>query len=199
MSPNISTLYCNKYARDDVIKWKHFPRFLPMVKGIHRSPVECPPQRPMTRSFDVFFDLCLNKRLSKQSKRWWFETPPRSVWRHCNCKWSHGCINNTTWDWLPNETKHKSCANLLVWYILYIFHSLNHRDELQLWIYSFLVIKWVDNFMILIVSQSNVHASFSNCTLFRDVTDSCIYPRNMKWKYISKLFMITTKICILWK
>ena len=25
-------------------------------------------QRPVTRSFDVFFDLCLNKRLSKQSR-----------------------------------------------------------------------------------------------------------------------------------
>ena len=41
-------------------------------------------QRPVTRSFDVFFDLCLNKRLSKQSKRRWFETPSRSLWSHCN-------------------------------------------------------------------------------------------------------------------
>ena len=41
-------------------------------------------QRPVTRSFDVFFDLRLNKRLSRQSRRWWFETPSRSLWRHCN-------------------------------------------------------------------------------------------------------------------
>ena len=40
--------------------------------------------RPVTRSFDVFFDLRLNKRLSKQSRRRWFETPSRSLWRHCN-------------------------------------------------------------------------------------------------------------------
>ena len=39
-------------------------------------------QRPVTRSFDVFFDLRLNKRLSEQSRRWWFETPWRSLWRH---------------------------------------------------------------------------------------------------------------------
>ena len=32
-------------------------------------------QRLVTRSFDVFFDLSLNKRLSKQSWGWWFETP----------------------------------------------------------------------------------------------------------------------------
>ena len=38
----------------------------------------------MTRSFDVFYDLHLNKRLSKQSWGWWFETPLRPLWRHCN-------------------------------------------------------------------------------------------------------------------
>ena len=48
---------------DDVIKWKHFPRHWPFVRGIHRW---IPSQRPVTRSFEVFFDLRLNKRLSKQ-------------------------------------------------------------------------------------------------------------------------------------
>ena len=50
------------------------------------SPVtgDFPSQRPVTRSFDVFFDLRLNKRLSKQSWGWWFETPLHSLWRHCN-------------------------------------------------------------------------------------------------------------------
>ena len=41
-----------------------------------------PHTRPVTRSFDVFFDLRLNKRLSKQSRGWWFETPSRSLLRH---------------------------------------------------------------------------------------------------------------------
>ena len=40
-----------------------------------------PSQRPVTRSFDVFFDLRLFKRLSEQSRRWWFYTPLRSLWR----------------------------------------------------------------------------------------------------------------------
>ena len=43
-----------------------------------------PPQMPVARSFDVFFDLCLNKWLRKQSRRRRFETPWRSLWRHCN-------------------------------------------------------------------------------------------------------------------
>ena len=46
---------------------------------------EFPAQRPVTRSFYfIFFYLYLNKRLSKQSWGWWFETSSRSLWRHCN-------------------------------------------------------------------------------------------------------------------
>ena len=66
---------------DDVIKWKHIPRYWPFVRRIHRS---FPSQRPVTRSFDVFFDLRLNKRLSKQSWGWWFEASSRPLWRHFN-------------------------------------------------------------------------------------------------------------------
>ena len=44
---------------------------------------EFPTQRPATRSFDVFFELRLNQQLSKQSRPRWFETPSRSLWRHC--------------------------------------------------------------------------------------------------------------------
>ena len=69
--------HMNVYFHDDVIKWKHFPRYWHFVRGIHRS-------WPVTRSFDVFFDLHLNKRLSKQPWGCWFGTPSWSLWRHCN-------------------------------------------------------------------------------------------------------------------
>ena len=57
-----------------------FSALLALCEG--NSPVtgEFPAQRPVTRSFDVFFDL----RLSEQSWGWWFETPSRSLWRHSN-------------------------------------------------------------------------------------------------------------------
>ena len=60
-------------THDDVIKWKHFPCYWPFVRG--NSPVtgEFSAQRPVTQSFQVVFDLCLNKRLSKQSWGCWFE------------------------------------------------------------------------------------------------------------------------------
>ena len=83
-------LHISKYFyHDDIIKWNHFPRYWPFVRGIHRWPVNSPHKGPVTQSFDVFFDLCMNKRLNKQSWSWWFETPSRQLWRHCNdiCQW----------------------------------------------------------------------------------------------------------------
>ena len=60
--------------------------------GEFTGPGEFPTQRPVTRSFDVLFDLHLNKRLSKQPWGWWFETPSWSLWRQRNV--SHA--SNTT-------------------------------------------------------------------------------------------------------
>ena len=72
------------YSHDGVIKWKHFSRYWPFVRGIHRSPVNSPHKGQWRGASMFFFDLRLNKRLSKQSWGWWFETPSRSLWRHCN-------------------------------------------------------------------------------------------------------------------
>ena len=55
-----------------------------LLCGEFTSLGEFPTQRPVTRGFGVFFDLRLNKQLSKQSWGWWFETPTRSLWRHRN-------------------------------------------------------------------------------------------------------------------
>ena len=68
--------------------WCHqmetFSALLSICAGISIVTGEFSAQRPVTRSFDVFFDLCLNKRLSKQSWGWLFETLSCPLWRHCN-------------------------------------------------------------------------------------------------------------------
>ena len=68
--------------------WRHqmeaFSALLAICVGNSPVPGEFPAQRPVMRSFDVFFDLRLNKRLSKQSWGWWFETLWRPLWCHCN-------------------------------------------------------------------------------------------------------------------
>ena len=64
-----------------------FSALLAICAGNSPVPGEFPTQRPVTRSFDVFFDLRRNKQLSKQSWGWWFETLSGSLWRHCNVLW----------------------------------------------------------------------------------------------------------------
>ena len=66
-------------CHDDVIKLKHF-RVMALCAGNSSVTGEFPAQRPVTRSLDVFFDLRLNKRLSKQSWGWWLETPLRPLY-----------------------------------------------------------------------------------------------------------------------
>ena len=70
---------------DDVIKWKQFPRYcMAICAGNSPVPGEFPAQRPVTWSFDVFFDLRLNNWLGKQSWGRWFDTPSCPLWRHSN-------------------------------------------------------------------------------------------------------------------
>ena len=71
-------------THDDVIKWKHFPRYWPFVRGIHLSPVNSPHKGQWHGALMLSLICALNKRLNKQSWGWWFETPMRSLWRHCN-------------------------------------------------------------------------------------------------------------------
>ena len=61
-----------------------FHALLALWEGNSRVTGEFSPQRPLTRSFGVLFDLRLTKRLSKPSRRRWFETPSRSLRRQFN-------------------------------------------------------------------------------------------------------------------
>ena len=80
--------------------WRHqmetFSALLTICAGNSPVPGEFPAQRPMTRRFDVFFDMCLNKRFNKQSWGWWFETLSRPFSVMCtlehaknNCPWGN--------------------------------------------------------------------------------------------------------------
>ena len=68
--------------------WRHsietFSALLALCAGNSPATGEFPAQRPVTRSFDAFLELRLNKRLRKHSLGWCFEMPSRPLWRHCN-------------------------------------------------------------------------------------------------------------------
>ena len=79
-------------AREQIFVYTRFTRFVSMMTSLNGivSRVTGPlcgdflSQRSVTRSFDIFFDQCLNKRLSKQLRVWWSETPSRPLRRHSN-------------------------------------------------------------------------------------------------------------------
>ena len=90
--------------------WRHqteiFSALLAFCAG--NSPVngEFPAQRPVTQSFDLFFDLHTNKWLSKQWKRWWFEMPFCSLWHYCN-----GCSTSL------------HCS--IQWHVIFVYYSIH--------------------------------------------------------------------------
>ena len=80
--------------RDDVIKWKHFPRYWPFVREIHWLPVNSPHKGQWRGALMFFFYL--NQQLGKQWRCRWFETPSRSLWRHCNTETILSRVHYTT-------------------------------------------------------------------------------------------------------
>ena len=76
----------NAFNWHNCSRWRHqietFSVLLALCEGNPPVTHGFPSHRPVTRSFDVLFDL--NKRLSKQSRRRLFETPSRSLWRPFN-------------------------------------------------------------------------------------------------------------------
>ena len=86
--PSCHSWLMNSPHKGPVSWWRHqmetFSALLAICAGNSPVPGEFPTQRPVTRSFDVYFDLRPNKRLSKQSRGWWFETLLCSLWRHRN-------------------------------------------------------------------------------------------------------------------
>ena len=101
------SLCADRVGHDDVVKWKHFLRCWPFVRGIHRSPMNSPHKGQWRRA--LTFSFRLNKRWSKKLLGWWFETPSTPVWRHCNV--------GVTWDdvhftWYNCTVLKSNCANM---------------------------------------------------------------------------------------
>ena len=71
---------------DDVITWRGFPSYWPLVRGIHLSPVDSPKKRPVAWSFDDFFDIHMKKNgQTVESPVIWIAVA--IIWRHRMIKW----------------------------------------------------------------------------------------------------------------
>ena len=94
--------------------------------GEFTGPGEFPTQKPVTRSFDVYFDLRPNKWLSKQSWGWWFETLSCSLWRHRNDRNAIHVAN--TWNNYVVSSTNVNEFQLLCWVSTY--HLWSHTSKL---------------------------------------------------------------------
>ena len=111
--------------------WRHQMEKFSLLLAINAwnslVPSEFPAQRPVTRSYDVFFDLRLNKRLSQQSWGWWFEMLLFPLWHHCNGQsTSHDPIPSFMMPFWPmnhNELPNRKCdVQHMLLYLLTKFH-----------------------------------------------------------------------------
>ena len=147
-------IFAMPYARSNFTWWRHdmetFSALLTMCAGNPPVAGEFPAQRSVTRSFDVTCDLRLNKRLSKQSRGWWFETLPRLLWRHCNEKElpayrprsfytmpTDGIRSQIIISWItPRSSRFETVfIQNILWVILFFIWviTLIHADSLHSW------------------------------------------------------------------
>ena len=95
------------------------------------------------QSFDVFFNRRLNKRFSKQSKRRWFQTPSRLLWRHINVSCVLDTISprsNLAWYWIKCDLK-KAITLFRLWtqkrYLIpRPYHAYRRAMHRRFWILS---------------------------------------------------------------
>ena len=139
-----------------------FSALLAICAGNSPVPGEFPAQRPVTRSFDVFFDLRLNKRLSKQSRGWWFETLPRPLWRHSNVLINRHVVT-TPWNY-PTAQITNTPGSM----------SNRHRYDTFMWVRCLIDVshKWLC-FLLSIVQSKQC---YTHCGGFVFVINSSLSP-----------------------
>ena len=94
-------LHHTAYTHDDVIKWKHCPRYWPFCAGNSQLTGEFPHKGRWPGAL-MFSFICAWINDSKQYWGWWFETPSCSLWRHCNTKLPRSVLTVQHKDRIPH-------------------------------------------------------------------------------------------------
>ena len=118
-----------------------------------------PAQRPVTRSFDVFFD----KRLNKQWWGWWFETPSRPLWRHCNDVKPYmrllRTLHSSLWIRIrDHRNKNVAGCKMITSVILIVTRNLTTTAE-------FVLVLWL--LSVLLISSSGCCSQYRYCQYHR--------------------------------
>ena len=159
-----------------------FFALLAICAGNWPVPGEFPAEMTVTRSFDVFFDLRLNKRLSKQSwgSGWWFETLSRPLWRHCNV-----LVQLSSLVWEGPKT------SMLIWYIFPPFQEHSVSDMLKVKVPLDRNVRFKTSHMIDNASEDDEGTYF--CKVRNDLgTDERQAELTLMSKYHSHVIIIVT-------
>ena len=158
-----------------------FSALLAICAGNSPVPGEFTAQSPVTRSFDVFFDRRLNKRLSKQSWSWWFETQSRPLWRHRNdtilalqfncrfCKYAKPGLGNQAASDIPRISRRNNVEFSFKFGQLMCFDSsslMKRHDSIlpvEIWqnIAAVLELSWISGYLV--VSPAKIIISHVTC------------------------------------
>ena len=117
---------------DDAIKWQHFPRYWPFVRGIQRSPVDSR-HKDQWHGALMFSLICAWTNDWENTRGIWrFETPSRLLWRHRNGD-SIYPAKSRRWDWL-NDISLKVKVTIYFPIIYYLvggsaWNMRNHRTH----------------------------------------------------------------------
>ena len=143
--------------------------------GDFTGPGEFPTQRPVTLSFDVFSDLRLNKRFSKQPWGWWFETVSCPLWRHCNA-WRTTCDPPHNRADLNKTKQHRSLYKDKT-IVLSVFNDRIHRATLEM---LYLAIYYSTGVQIVSCTLSDDSVLSESTGLFNPVL--CVSQWNLFWQ-----------------
>ena len=97
---------------DDVIKWKHFPRNWPFVRGIHRSPVNSP-HKGQWRGALMFSLICVWINYWVNNREAGDLSPP--LWRHCNVEPKWKMTLSSTVSMSSLDVKMRKISNKKIW------------------------------------------------------------------------------------
>ena len=112
---------------DDVPKWKHFPRYWPFVRGIHRSPVNSPHKGKWRRAF-MFSFVCA------RINGWANNRKAGDLRRHRG----HydvtvmSCKTTTTRNWIDTIIVHIAEYSRTAWFLTVLFEWLQFINYLCL-------------------------------------------------------------------
>ena len=116
MSCSYSVPFISRWLpHDDVIKWKHFPRYWPFVRGIHRSPVNSPHKGQWRRAL-MFSLICtrINRRVNNREAG-----DLRRYFDHYDVTVMHASVSicNLSGSFLTQVERRQKC--ILMWTLLY--------------------------------------------------------------------------------